>query len=290
MLGHELRRNGHIDEAITQFQAADNIQTSYATREGVAPNIDWHYGHNLDVLASSLQFAGRDAAAESVFKRALALPASRAIEALNKGAYPRFLLARGRWRDAAVATATLTASPSVYVKALAEILMSRAQLGASDYSSAVTHANTAATLLQNAREGPRSLIAELAVVRAEFFLATGQAEKARDAVKGALESLDANWGPDEWTEAVFSLEDLATLSRESGNWSMAEQVAGQLLKYAPSYGGTHYELGYVADHKDDVDGARREFTLTEEIWREADNDLPKRVNAQTWLATHPSRR
>jgi len=53
MHGHNLRRSGRIDEAIAEFAAADALETRYFETERIGPEYDWHYQHNLDLLATS---------------------------------------------------------------------------------------------------------------------------------------------------------------------------------------------------------------------------------------------
>ena len=59
MHGHELRRSGRPVEAIVEFEAADRLQRAYFTREKVAPELDWHFPHNLDLLAASYRYVGQ---------------------------------------------------------------------------------------------------------------------------------------------------------------------------------------------------------------------------------------
>ena len=70
MFGHDLRRVGRIDEALAQFEAANRLATGLFAREPVRPEHDWHYEHNLDLLGTSYQHAGRMVRAEEVLRRA----------------------------------------------------------------------------------------------------------------------------------------------------------------------------------------------------------------------------
>src|SRR5262249_9946548 len=58
MHGHSLRRTGRVDEAIEEFRAADALETAYFKAEGVTAAHDWHYQHNLDLLATTYQYIG----------------------------------------------------------------------------------------------------------------------------------------------------------------------------------------------------------------------------------------
>src|SRR5205085_2157116 len=51
MHGHNLRRTGQIDEAIAEFSAADALDAAYLAAEKIPAEYDWHYQHNLDLLA-----------------------------------------------------------------------------------------------------------------------------------------------------------------------------------------------------------------------------------------------
>src|SRR5262249_21571228 len=53
MYGHDLRRVGKINEAIAQFKRADELERAYYKAENIAPELDWHHEHNLDLLATS---------------------------------------------------------------------------------------------------------------------------------------------------------------------------------------------------------------------------------------------
>ena len=93
MFGHNLRRAGRIAEAIDEFRAADALETEYFRAESVPVEYDWHYQHNLDLLATSYQYVGQMAKAEALFKTAFAIPSSLVVQEFNKREWPAFLLA-----------------------------------------------------------------------------------------------------------------------------------------------------------------------------------------------------
>ena len=74
MHGHNLRRAGRIAEAIDEFRAADALETEYFRTESVPVEYDWHYQHNLDLLATSYQYVGQMAKAEALFKTVVCDP------------------------------------------------------------------------------------------------------------------------------------------------------------------------------------------------------------------------
>ncbi|HKH02717.1 MAG TPA: hypothetical protein VKB08_18625, partial [Bradyrhizobium sp.] len=109
MHGHNLRRVGRIEEAIAEFSQADRLETAYFQSEKVPVAFDWHYQHNLDLLATSYQYVGRMKKAEELFTRSFALASTLLVQEFNKREWPEFLLARGRPREALAAANTMAA-------------------------------------------------------------------------------------------------------------------------------------------------------------------------------------
>ena len=72
---------------------------------------DWHYQHNLDLLATSYQYVGQMAKAEALFKTSFAIPSSLVVQEFNKREWPVFLLARGRAKEALDAANVLAGAP-----------------------------------------------------------------------------------------------------------------------------------------------------------------------------------
>jgi tetratricopeptide (TPR) repeat protein len=70
MWAHDLRRVGRIDEAIDQFQKADQLERAYYAKEKIDPQLDWHHGHNLDLLAACYQHKGQMKFAEKTMREA----------------------------------------------------------------------------------------------------------------------------------------------------------------------------------------------------------------------------
>jgi hypothetical protein len=74
MFGHNLRRAGRVQEAIAEFLAADSLAVEYFKAEKIPVEYDWHYQHNLDLLATSYQYLGQMTAAEQRFRASFAIP------------------------------------------------------------------------------------------------------------------------------------------------------------------------------------------------------------------------
>src|SRR5262245_66621793 len=96
MLVHNLRQIGRVFEAIAEFEAADRLHREYAAREKLPPEYDWHFEHNLGLLATSLQYVGQMKRAETLLKNSFALPTNLLVQASNKREWPMMLRDRGR--------------------------------------------------------------------------------------------------------------------------------------------------------------------------------------------------
>ena len=99
----------------------------------------------------------------------------------------------------------------------------------------------------------------LEAFQGEFFLRTGQKDKARPMLEGVARKVRAAPGPDAWTQALFTLEAIARAAREVGDWDLAGWAARQMAEHDPNYAGAHYALALVvaARRRRACDGARR---------------------------------
>jgi hypothetical protein len=79
---------------------------------------------------------------------------------------------------------------------------------------------------------------------------------------------------DSWSQGLFRIEVLSTLSRETNQWGIAEQLAGLMVAVDPYYGGSHYAKALVAEHGGDRAVAAQEFEAAKKYWNHADLDFP----------------
>jgi tetratricopeptide (TPR) repeat protein len=273
MFGHELRRSGKIAEAIAEFETADRLEVEYLEREHVPAAHDWHYHHNLDLLATSYQYVGRMTKAEELLKKSFAIPSGSVEQEFNKREWPVFLLGRGRAADALTAALEMTSHPSPLVSAAGHIEAGEAHLALKQPREAVDDANAALRLMRSAPEGAGLLEPALQQLRGELLLRRGQGDQGRETLQQVVKKVRAAPGPHAWAQALFTLEAIARAARESGYWDMAEWAAQQMLEHDPNYAGTHYALGLVARHNGNHAAARAEFDRTRALWAHADPGL-----------------
>jgi tetratricopeptide (TPR) repeat protein len=273
MHGHALRRVGRTEEAIAEFLAADRLEQDYFRTEKLAPEHDWHYQHNLDLLAASYQYLGQMKQAEVRLKASFALPTALLVQEVNKREWPVFLLARGRIDESLAAAGTLAGHPSPVVSAIGHVEAGEALLTAGRFAQAADESNAALAALRRATEGQNLVAPALKQLQGEFFLRTGQGQKGRTMLDQVAREVRARPGPDNWSEALFTLEAIARAARDVGDWELARGMARQLFEHDPSYAGTHFALALVAEHDGDAGKARAEFALARGYWHNADPDL-----------------
>jgi len=272
MHGHDLRRTGQIDEAIAAFGAADALESAYLTAEAIPVEYDWHYQHNLDLLATSYQYAGRMKKAEELLKRSFAIESSLLVQEFNKREWPMFLIARGRAREALDVAAAMTSHQSPVVSAAGHVTAGHARLALGQFQAAADEANAALRAIRGVEAG--GLVAvPLQALQGEFFLRTGQRDKGRTMLQDVARKARALPGPDAWTQTLFTLEAIARAARDVGDWEFAAWAAEQMREHDPKYAGTHYALALVAEHNGDTKTAAAERTLVRQYWKSADPDV-----------------
>jgi tetratricopeptide (TPR) repeat protein len=275
MNGHDLRRAGRVDEAIAEFEAADALEQAYLAAEGIPAALDWHYQHNLDLLATSYQYKGQMAKAERVFRHAFGLPSTLVQQEFNKREWPVFLLSRGRAREALDAAVVMAANPSPIVSAAGHVMIGEARLSLAEYQAAADEANAALRLMRGSPIGAGLAATSLQQLQAEFLLRTGQRAKARPMLEAVAGSVRGAPGPDAWVRALFTLESIARTAREAGDWDVAAWAAAQMIAHDANYAGSHYAAALAAEHAGDRLKADAAFARAEAFWRDADADLPE---------------
>lgn len=282
MWAHDLRRVGRVDDAIEQFRKTDTLERAYYAREKMDPGLDWHHGHNLDLLATCYQHKGQMKLAEQTMRESAALQAPDSYRSFNKRTLPGFLLHRARYSEALEEARTMTESTHPQSRTAGHALMGQALIGLGRIDDAQAELVAARRDLESIPRITPGIVPNRTAVeglveglRGELLLRTGKAEEGRAVLMEAQRALRAVPGPDAWTQALFRLESMARSARDAGDWQLAEYTARQMLDHDPAYGGSHYALALVLRHSGDADGAARELAAARNAWRDADGDLPE---------------
>lgn len=83
MYGHTLPQRGRWQDALDQFQLAHDIHLRWAERNGVAPQQDWHYSHNLDLMAAAYLGLGNFERARQAWEQAAEFDTRARLHALQ---------------------------------------------------------------------------------------------------------------------------------------------------------------------------------------------------------------
>lgn len=275
MYGHNLRRVGRIRDAILEFSKADELEIAYYRAESIRPEYDWHHQHNLDLLSTSYQYQGQIKTAEQLMRRSFSIPSMEEAQEFNKREWPGFLLARGRYNETLDAANTLKTGRWKVGRAIGHIMASHALMAMQKLDAASEEAKAAVREAQVAGSKRAIIASDLEVLQGEFFLRTGQRDKGRAILRDVQRKLRAEPGPDAWSQALFRLEAIGKIARQTNDWELTAYTAEQMREHDPAYGGTHYLLGLVAEQMGNTAVALEEFSKAEKLWREADEDFPE---------------
>ena len=274
MRGHELMRLGHTNQAIQEFLKAKELEETSYRAENIPAGYDWHYSHNLQLLAMAYESLGQMKSAEAMLRKAFSLPAYTDFLDYNRREWPEFLLRRSRFAEALDASRRLAASQRPMARLAGYTLAGEALLALGRRDEAeqeLTLAERETELL------PPAVTAALpypAILRANFLLVDKPAD-GKTLMQEIVEKIRAMPGPDSWSEARFELESIASTARHLDAWDLAEFSAHQLIEQDPNYAGGYFALGLVAEHGDNAALARQQFATAEKLWSNADSDLPE---------------
>lgn len=280
MYGHDLRRVGRTREAIERFEIADRLERAYFEREKIRPEMDWHHPHNLDLLATAFQHQGQMKKAEEIMRRSYELPPVTQFRAMNKKEWPAFLLARNRVDEAAAAANEMMQSKYPGARAVGAVYAGHVALRRNDLRGAKKALERA--MAESPKiDGPFADFARSNLqpyfdkLRGAILLRSGDRAEARQILESAQARLRALPGPDAWMQALFELESIARIARDAGDWELTEYTARQMLDHDGAYGGGHYVMALVAEHKGATADAARHFAEARRLWEFADSDLPE---------------
>ncbi len=276
MRGHELRRAGRIEDAIEEFRTANDLEDAYYRAEHIPPEYDWHRGHNLSLLAMCYQMLGQLKIAERLLRESFALPAHSELSEFGHKQLPEFLLARGRVQEAFEQAQILAQSSFRMAQFAGHTLMGRALAAMNRVDDAEKELASArnALVLVAASEADR-LRPYSETLRAEILLSQKESPEGVALMKEIEEQFRASPGPDARSEALIQLDSIARRAREIEEWALAEFTAQEIVRQDPSYAGGYYAMGLVSEHEGNSAKAIQQFTVAENLWSEADKDLPE---------------
>jgi len=273
MVGHDLRRLGRTEDAIEEFLKAEKLENAYYEAEKIPARYDWHHAHNLNLLAMCYQALGQMKAAEATYREAFALPAFVDMADYNRKSWPEFLLDQDRPQEALAAAQELVESRWPLARFAGHALSGQALLAMDRADDAGQELSLAE---QESEHIPAAVVGKLpsaAILRAELLVRGNRFDQANTLMGQIEDQIEAEPGPDAWSEALFQLESISRIARKLGDWDLAESSARRMVRHDPSYAGGYYALGLVADHRGNSAESRQEFATAEKLWAKADPEV-----------------
>ena len=230
-------------------RAADALETAYFAAEKIPVEYDWHYQHNLDLLATSYQYIGQMRKAEELFKRSFAIPSSlrgAGVQQARVAGVParaRACAGGARRRERA-----WPAHRSPVVSAAGHVEAGRARLALGQFKEAADEGNTALRLMRGA-EGA-GLVADAAAGASGRVLPAHRqgGAGAADARRGRAEGARARPGPTRGRRRCSRSRRSRARRARSATGNCAGWAARQMVEHDPNYAGSHYALALVAEH------------------------------------------
>jgi len=275
MFGHELRCVGRTEEAIQFFLKAEALETAYARRENIPASLDWHHAHNLSLLASAYQYEGQLHLAERYFAEERELTPFTEYAAFNRKDWPEFLLNRGDFGRALEAAQQMARSPGTLARVAGHCLAGTALIGLHRTGEAEAELSAAQTELKGLNRADAAAASPyLDLLRLAVMLGRGTLTDAPALVGRIGQYTRRATSADAWSQGLFRVEVMANLSRETGHWETAEELAALMLAVDAYYGGSHYAMALAAAHRGDGAAAGQEFAAAARYWNRADPDFP----------------
>jgi Tfp pilus assembly protein PilF len=276
MLGHELLRNGQLQQAIVQFVTADALEKKYARAERIPSYLNWHHAHNLALLADCYQAIGQMKSAEFVLKEEIATPVFTDYAMMNRSNWPLFLLTRDRFAEAQHAAQAMQSLPSPLAQATAHALAGQADMQLNNHELAATELGKASTISAGLNPpDAAALRPHLLLLQIELKLKAGNNADALEGLRELSRRIRSANSPDTSAVERLQLEAFSSFARKTGVWDLAAEAAKTMISHDPDYAAGHYALALCAEHQKDAGTASREFQEALQRWSHADPDLPE---------------
>jgi tetratricopeptide (TPR) repeat protein len=290
MWGHDLRLIGKVDEAVQQFEIADQLERNWYKNDGIDPSLDWHRPHNLDLLSRSLQHDGQMKEAEKYIREAMELTPKVSYAGYRQKMLPDFLIARGRNEEALAAARAIQKSEWPLGRfaghALAGrvlLVMNRVEDGQKELAAAEKEVPEARKSFTGVVTFERIAGDQLSELKGEVLVRTGQTKQGDELLRQTASSLASHRGADA-LEELYLLEHIARMAREQQRWDLAKDTAQMMMEFDPNYFGAHYAVAAVAEHDGDDAKARQEMATAKQLWGHADPGLAELKQIESKLS------
>jgi tetratricopeptide (TPR) repeat protein len=295
MYGHDLMKTGNIDEAIIKFSMALDLEKKKYDREDMPYHYDWHYPHNLELLAYCYQYKGQFENAKAIFVQ---LDTIQAFQEESEGkirkGHPFFLLQNGEYDEAIYLADKLAKGEGINTKLVANISSGLAHMMKRDEKNAMKSTGEIQILLDSlVNEVSKYGIPEEMFTSSSYFqfykglqdlIENGlvlQKDPENIEIKEKIETFQkqmlSQTGPDPWIESLYFLQLLSNITYSTGNMELAESSAKALLEHDPEFGGGLYAMARVQKRKNNETAASESMAKAKLAYKDGDEELLKRL-------------
>ena len=238
MYGHELLRAGKTNAAVVQFEWADSLENKEWIENPGARGYDWHYRHNLNLLAAAYRLAGKPGKAEVVLQKLAILPGRSELDEYYQAQFAAMELENGKNSEALAAVRNYLKPRTEVGMALQHAIRGSALLRTGNPGAAADELAFARKKLDLADPGWRPfLLPWINLLDGELGIRNSPAPLAERRLMIQIRELEPASGTDAWSDALFHFEHLGKIALEHRLWESARLCADRLNKLAPTYAG-----------------------------------------------------
>jgi tetratricopeptide (TPR) repeat protein len=324
MPGHIYWRVGDYEKARRSFSDSLRVDEAYMAAQGVKPEEDWNYAHNLAYLIAACAEAGRYREGLEWAKKLRDMPMPLGMNSARFVAWAGASVARvhvrfGDWQAVPLDpisfgtdSTSASAAANAYSEGLNTYSKGMAALDRGDLAEAAKQADTLdASLWRLQATKPKKMDADAMVDHSNDqseddpteilnLLGTmsldlrGSLKAAQGDVAGGIKLLQQ--GADKEKNLGYSeppryfrpeQESIGYAYLKSKQWENARDAFGQALKERPKSGHALYGIAQSYAMAADATHATTAYRDFLGAWPHADSDLPQIKQAKAWLASHP---
>jgi tetratricopeptide (TPR) repeat protein len=248
MYGHVLPRLGKWEEALHQLSEADRLERAYYAAQNIAPEEDWHHGHNLHLLGTVQLRLGNEAEAERLFKEAFELKGRGMLTDRYVAPWIEYLILRGRFAEALETAQVVEKRSSPVARLIGAALAGEAYIGLNrlaDAKKALKRAEGAEPKLQVALKntpyetfGASFSRSFLNTLSSEIALRGKTPEEGERQFIAMADALAVNPRLDAWADGLFRLERMAQDAHRANRPALAQALVERMHKIDPGFTST----------------------------------------------------
>jgi tetratricopeptide (TPR) repeat protein len=234
MYGHELLRMGKTEEAIGRFEKANMLTEAAFAAAPSALLYDWHYRHNLNLLAAAYRQAGKRKQAVVVLKKLAALPVLSEADEIYKEQLAIFLLQQGRYL-AIINSGAMAYRPVHDVgRVLQHAIKGSALAGSRNRVAAAAELAIAQRYFKKVTPDWRSVLQPwLDILQAQVEIEQSKLVIANIRLMHSAQDVNQGFGTDSWSDALFQLAYIGEIASRAGLREAAYFAAERLYRIAP---------------------------------------------------------